>query len=170
MKESLTITVSTDPNTNKYRISVVNPNDKDDVDTDRSDGKYWAEYDSPSGVLAGKIDVYNKPYTLKMLKVENGSGDGLAGVEFSLYRAVMVYGGLVKDFYPLPGYESLITTEQTAEYEKGQIPKIDNTLIPRKYYLTEKKPLTGYEAMGKDLILTITDTGIIDIEDDAQSG
>ncbi len=145
-----------------YGITMNNPNDTDD-DTihTAADGKNWAEYDSPSGVLSGKIDIYNKPYTLKVMKVQGGSDTPINGAEFALYRAVMLYGNLEKDFYPMVGYESLVSGNGV---DRGVIPKIDNTLAPRKYYLTEKTPPPGYYGLSDDLIVTITNIGEVIIE------
>ena len=167
MEQPVTFTVT--KNGTDYGITFTNPNDTayNESDTDHTDGKYWAEYDSPAGIFGGIVDIYNKPYSLRVIKVQTDTEIPLNGAEFSLYRAVMQYGSLVKDYQPIPGYESLVTGD---EVETGVIPKIDNTLIPRQYYLTEKTPPPGYEGLSDDLIITITEKGDIRIESDAQTG
>lgn len=144
-----------------------NANDADN-DSIRTDGKNWAEYTTPTEVMAAKIDVYNKPYTLQMIKVDGNTKKGLDGVEFKLYKDTVILGEMRKGFKPVAGYESLVTDEN------GVIPKIDNTLPPlenKKYYLEEfaVKEGSGYTKLDEDIIFTVSELGIIECKNENAS-
>ena len=67
-------------------------------------------------------------------------------------------GGTVqKDYYPIDGYEDLISGQG------GVIPGIDQTLSPGSYYLTETRAPEGFtlEDPVREVLFTITDTGQI---------
>lgn len=147
-----------------------NPNDPPeqnmtDDDTDPTDGKNWAEYTSPyrpsptSAAMAGRINIYNKPFTLQVKKVHGISGMPLEGVEFALHKDYYFLGGLQESLEALPGYTRLVTDEN------GVIPKIDETLAPLDggyyYYLRETKPLAGYEGLPEDIKFNVSDIGVI---------
>ena len=138
-----------------------NANDPaEDNDNAPSDGKNWAEYtlNNDNQIMAAKIDIYNKPFTLEMKKIDGGTKTALEGVEFQLFKDTMILGVLRKGFDPIAGYESLITDAN------GIIPKIDNTLQPlenKKYYLHEEHTKEGYALLEEDIVFTVSDLGII---------
>ena len=108
--------------------------------------------------LIAYIDVYNKPFTLTALKVDCLTGEVLRGAHFALYRSVNGIDGAVKDLNPIPGYEDLVSDSN------GVIPKIDKTLEPGKYYLTETIPPPNHDAHEEDIIFTVFRNGIIHID------
>lgn len=136
----------------------------DENDSIRSDGKCWAEYTTPTNNgMAAKIDIYNKPFTLQVKKVQGGSGTPLPGVKFALHKDVEVLGKLQESFDALPGYTELTTDSN------GVIPKIDQTLVPlegKSYYLRETQPLDGYEGLEEDIKFNVTDIGVITCENE----
>ena len=160
-------TITSWSNDNDAQIAAItptpaNPPDKDD-DTDHTDGKNWAEYTTPSNIMAAKIDVYNKPFTLDMKKINGTTKEPLGGVKFSLYKDTIIFGNKKKAFDPIVGYEELVTDAN------GIIPKIDNTLPPlegKRYYLTEYETLDGYSLLDEDIIFTVSELGIIHCEND----
>ena len=123
----------------------------------------WRSSDTVADNLFAYIDVYNKPFTLTAVKVDNVTDDVLGGAHFALYRSVVGIDGTVKDLEPIDGYADLVTDSN------GVIPKIDKTLEPGKYYLTETEPPPGYEALKEDIIFTISANGIINIESEGYS-
>lgn len=128
-----------------------------DDDKDPSDGKNWAEYNENSEILVATIDVYNKPFTLSVVKADSADKQKtLAGAHFELYKSVVSsIAGEIKDFHPMTGYEDLITNSD------GVIPGIDESLIPQTYYLTETQAPADYEMRGEDIVFEIMDNGEI---------
>ena len=108
--------------------------------------------------LIAYIDVYNKPFTLTALKVDRVTGEALSNAHFALYRSVNGIDGAVKDLEPIPGYADLVTDSN------GIIPKIDKTLEPGKYYLTETIPPPEHDAHEEDIIFTVFGNGMIHID------
>lgn len=149
----------------KYSISSwSNENDEDD-DTDNTDGKFWTEYKNDPGYgIAAKIDVYNRPYTLKAIKVDKSNNAPKNGAVFSLHRTITLYGETMKDFNPLLGYDAL---ESGDGVDDGVIPKIDNTLDPDTYYLTEQQQPSGYVKLDEDVVFTISDLGVVSLRNEA---
>lgn len=135
----------------------------DDVDVNnKADGRNWAEYSTTESVMIAKIDIYNKPFTFNVKKIDGSTRAPLEGVEFRLYKDASILGVMQKAFDPMAGYESLMTDNA------GIIPKIDNTLPPlkdnKRYYLTESRPKDGYAVLEEDVIFTVSQLGIIDCE------
>ena len=132
----------------------------DSVTISGNDAIWQTGYKSPNAgdSLIAYIDVFNKPFTLQAKKVDSETNDPLADAHFSLYRSVTAIGGTVKDVAPIPGYEDLVTLAD------GVIPRIDNTLQPGKYYLTEKTPPSGYKLLSEDIVFTVSDLGVVTIE------
>ena len=117
----------------------------------------WCPPDSGNHLIA-YINVYNKPFTLKAVKYDSETNVPLSGAHFALYRSVSGLGGEVKDYNPISEYEDLETDED------GVIPKIDNSLAPGKYYLTETTPPANYEKLSEDVIFTISVLGDVTID------
>ena len=145
-----------------YSISVYNnPNDTDS-DTDTTDGKYWSEYkNNPGDGIAAKIDLYNKPYTFKAIKVDSDTNEPLDGAVFELHRSYVAYGSRIKDRDPMSGYSNLISGDNV---EKGVIPKINETINSGTYYLTEVTPPDGYDSVIDDIMITLTSLGTVSVE------
>ena len=107
--------------------------------------------------LIAYVDVYNPPYTLSAVKVDDSTDALLSGAHFALYRSVNGIGGSVKDINPMTGYEDLVTGAD------GLIPGIDNTLPPGTYYLSETSAPPDYEGLSRDIIFNISELGEISI-------
>ena len=114
--------------------------------------------------LIAYIDIYNKPFNFTALKVDSVSGEALSGAHFALYRSVQGIDGEVKDLDPIHGYSDLVSDQN------GVIPKIDKTLQPGKYYLTETSPPRDHDPHERDIIFTVFANGIITIDSEGHSG
>ena len=112
----------------------------------------------PGDHFAAYIDIFNKPFTLTALKVDCITGSVLSNAHFALYRSVTGIDGSIKDLEPMPGYEDLVSDSD------GIIPKIDKTLEPGKYYLTETIPPPNHDAHEEDIIFTVFRNGVIHID------
>ncbi len=151
----------------KYSITTwSNDNDTDD-DTDNSDGKFWVEYKNDPGYgIAAKIDVYNRPYTLRAVKVNKRNNDPINDVVFSLHRTITLYGEKVKDFNPLLGYDSLKSGDGV---DDGVIPKIDNTLEPDTYYLAEQEAPDDFAELDSDVKFTVSKLGVVTLDSESNN-
>ena len=109
-------------------------------------------------IFSAYIDIFNKPFTLTALKIDCITGEVLSNAHFALYRSVNGIDGAVKDLEPIPGYDDLVSDTN------GIIPKIDKTLEPGKYYLTETIPPPNHDAHQEDIIFTVFRNGIIHID------
>lgn len=108
------------------------------------------DYDSDTSTLV----IKNKPFTLKAIKVDGNDGSLMEGVHFALYRQIKASNGsLRKDYYPMEGYEDLVSGSD------GTIPLIHETLKQGTYYLVETQSVAGYDFPGKDVLFTISSNG-----------
>ena len=123
-----------------------------------------AEQPIPSQIILSLILIYNKPFSLTALKIDSVTDELLSDAHFALYRSVAGIDGAVKDLDPMPGYADLVTDQN------GVIPKIDKTLAPGKYYLTEISPPPGHEVIEEDIVFTVYSNGIISIDSEEQRG
>ena len=110
------------------------------------------------------IDVFNKPFTLQAVKISTRTNAPIGGAHFALYRNVQGLGGQVKDYTPMAGYEDLVCDDS------GVIPKIDNTLPPGTYYLTETVPPAGHKGISGDVVFTVSALGSVMMESDGLNG
>ena len=103
--------------------------------------------------IVAYVDIYNKPVELKVIKQDKDSKRGLPGAHFALYRSVASgIGGEIKDYNPIPGYEDLVSGIG------GVLEKVDSTLEPGKYYLTETEAPPGFiSESNTDVVFVITD-------------
>ena len=135
-------------------ISITVSNGTFSVSADETDGY---EYNSSSQTLS----IRNVPYTLTAIKIDTANNSPLENAHFALYRQVMGSGGRMrKDYYPIEGYEDLVSDEN------GQIPGIDQSLAAGSYYLTETQAPDGYELPTpvNEVLFTIGETGKITVE------
>ena len=163
MKEPVSFTI-TGSDGNYSIASWNNENDSDDDENNKSDGRNWAEYSTEESVMIAKIDIYNKPFTFDVKKIDGTTRVPLDNVEFRLYKDASILGVMQKAFDPMAGYESLLTDAN------GIIPKVDNTLPPlkdnKRYYLMESRPKEGYAKLQEDVIFTISPLGVIECENE----
>ncbi len=101
--------------------------------------------------------VRNKPFTLRVIKVDGNTDSPLAGAEFALHAQVTVDGVTAIDDQPVSGCGSLVSEAD------GTIPMLDNTLLPRTYELRELSAPDGYQAAGSALRFTLSPTGAISL-------
>ena len=102
----------------------------------------WNNYHKLPGTteeVVAYIDVYNKPFTLKAVKVDSEDDTVLEGVHFALFKAVSSVDGLVPSDQPISGYNDLVTNSN------GEIPRITQGLEKGTYFLREITPKPGYK-------------------------
>lgn len=118
------------------RVRILNP---------ENDG--WVNHkDTGSDDMIGDIIVYNKKLTLNMIKYSASTSEPLARAEFELFKGTkQPDGSYLQNYYPIKGYESLVSGTEGVTPTDGVIPKIDETLPPGRYFLKEKRAPNGYE-------------------------
>ena len=113
------------------------------------------------------VTIKNKAYTLQAVKEDSYSNEAMAGVKFALYKEVNEAGtgNPMPDYYPMSGYENLVTDEN------GIIPKIamknsekPTGLTAGTYYLREVETPSGYNSLGIYLRIIISETGEISLQ------
>ena len=107
------------------------------------------------------LEIRNEPFTLTFRKEDANDSAPLEGAQFALYRQVKTNdGGLRKDYYPLTGYENLVSGED------GIITGINESLPVGTYYLTETRAPEGYELANPvdEVLFTISVTGEITVQ------
>ena len=106
--------------------------------------------------VASTITVRNRPFSLKVVKVDEKTGNALLGVHFAIYRQVAnSTGQMVRDTRPVEGYGNLVTDA------RGLIAEDLSGLKLGTYYLTETQKLDNYKALGGDVVFTIGDSGTV---------
>ena len=104
------------------------------------------------------IDIYNKPFTLQVVKKKANAQEPLADAHFQLYKVRPDNeGNEMKDYVPVnwDGVSDLVSGAD------GVIPHIDEELIPMKYYLTETRAPRKYNKLTEDVELTVNELGEI---------
>ena len=114
----------------------------------------WNDYhlpDEQGNLLVAYIDIYNKPFTLKAVKVDKDDNEKLLeGVHFALYRAVNSVDGLIPDVSPMSGYTDLVTDSD------GVIPNITQNIPEGTYFLKETTPKSGYKNIDRYIRFVIS--------------
>ncbi|MCR4845313.1 MAG: hypothetical protein K5865_01065 [Eubacterium sp.] len=104
--------------------------------------------------LVAYIDLYNKPFSFKILKVDSAAGTPLQGAEFDLYRAIEVKGVMKKDYSPIQNYVGMVSDSS------GVVLDTEDLSQPGTYYITETKAPKGYKIAKEDIVFTISKEGI----------
>ena len=113
----------------------------------------WQSWKNLNDGITAYIDFFNKPYTLRVTKVDGLTHQPLSNAHFALYRGVQGIGGYVKDTSPIIGFSDLVTDSD------GIVPLSDGILPPGRYYLTETAPPEDYQPLDTDIIFTISGSG-----------
>lgn len=127
----------------------------------------WNDWHAPyvSGdQLVAYIDVYNKRFTLKAVKVDKDDNTvTLENAQFALYRSVNSVDGLIPDINPISGYETLTTDEN------GVIPLITESLPDGTFFLRETQSAAGYKPFLRPIRFTIRENDVV-LFDDTSGG
>lgn len=103
--------------------------------------------------LVARIDIYNKPFTLKVKKVDSATKAPVEGAHFALYKCV----NGIKDYTPMSGYEDIVSGAD------GFIAEISEALPRGTYCLEEKAPPSGYVKPESDIRFTISSSGSVTV-------
>ena len=104
-----------------------------------------------------EIQLKNKTFNFTVKKIDESTQEPMAGVHFAIYKQRQSTAGLMKDYYPLNGYDDLVTDSE------GELPERLRNIRPGTYYLEEVSTLDGYTLLESDIEFTISETGGITI-------
>ena len=113
----------------------------------------------PNGSYSGGtlLEIRNRSYDIRFEKLDRDTRTPLEGVHFALHKEVTVGGVTQMDFYPMRGYEDLVTDSN------GIIPLLNNTLVPGNYSLRETQTLPGYRGMDGYLDFSVDSRGNVTV-------
>lgn len=119
----------------------------------------------PSDENIGTLIVKNQLYAFRIRKLGMARPEGrrlLEGVEFEIYHQVRstTTGQLMRDYYPLSGYDNLVSNAQGVVLDPEDIGK---RLEPGTYYLHEKHALARHLPLSGDICFNISDKGVVTI-------
>ena len=125
----------------------------------------WRDYHLPlsdGDRLVAYIDVYNKPFILQAIKVDNkevdneGNPKPIQGVKFALYHGVNSLGGMTPGqiVNPVETYGNLITDAN------GVIPNISQGLEQGVYFLKEVSAKSGYKLLDRYIPIYVKENDV----------
>ena len=136
-------------------------NNSDEDDSEEPARYTVSQVNKPTALEMPVVTVRNRAFTVKAKKTDAYTGYALEEAKFSLYKQKKDYhtGELIPDYNPMEGFEELITDSD------GIIPLINIAhLKAGTYYLREKEALPGYKALGGDIQFTISDQGMMTLD------
>lgn len=149
-------------------LNVVITKDENGLDSSGGDnGNYWVDPSTadPTGVYQAVIDVHNRPFGLKAVKIDGETQEVMKGATFALYKGVKNQKGeIIKDYFPMAGYESLVSGAD------GVIPQITNVLLPGIYFLAELSVSEPYLVLDVPVEFSISNLGYVTILNASQCG
>ncbi len=141
-------------------------------DNDVKDRK-WANYKPGENGIVAYVDVYNKPFNFKIMKMDSlDSEELLTGAHFALYKqAKTTISGYVKNKDPMTGFEDLVTVNGEVEVcgeQSGRVIRLGDT--DSVYFLTETQAPPNYAKMDKDIMFKISPSGRPSLIENEYSG
>ena len=139
----------------------------DEADTD------WVKQKPGSNGMTAYIDVYNKPFNFKIVKMDSTDPDTkLSAAHFALYKqANTTISGYVKNKEPMVGFEDMVTVNGELEICGGNSGR---TINPGNngsvYFLTETKAPFNYNLPDSDIIFRISALGVPSLISDEYNG
>ena len=124
------------------------------VTTDATSNKVVVNNSDPNNPV---LTIKNIRYDFSINKLDKNTHQAIKDVKFELHKMRTVGGVTVVDFYPIAGYENLLTDEN------GIIPRIDSTLPAGTYELREVETPVTHHSLNYYVMFTVTDTGDIRI-------
>ena len=121
----------------------------------------WAKWKNGENGITAYVDIYNKPFNLKLQKTDGASNIPLSSAHFALYKQVnSTVGGLEKNKNPMSGFEDLVTVNGKVDIcggNSGRVlrPGTDGTV----YFLKETKAPTNYTKLDEDVVFYISALG-----------
>ena len=119
--------------------------------TGGEDGAVTVTGPDADGMITVRVVNFKSYYIA--VKKDAVTDDPVSGARFALYKQEQGKNGPMKDYFPLTGYEALITDDS------GVIPQIDGTLPAGTYYLTETAAPRAYLRLETDIVFSLNAGG-----------
>ena len=126
-----------------------------------SDG--WRSSEPGANGITGYVNIYNKPFELKLYKHDLNDPDmALEDAHFAVFRQLYSsIAGYSKSATPMTGFED-IATDSAGEIVLSSA--TGTVLKPGVYYLTETAAPAYHQILNEDVILTVSENGLITVE------
>lgn len=135
--------------------------------------KKWANWKTGENGITASVDIYNKQFNFKIVKVDSDQSPiKLGGAHFALYKqANTTISGYVKNKDPMTGFEDLQTVNGEVNICGGSSGRvIDPGEKGAVYFLTETAAPPNYNKLDEDIIFKISPIGVPTMISDSYNG
>ena len=140
---------------------------------DCKDDTHWANTKPGSYGLSAYVDIYNKPFNFKLVKMDNvETGLMLDNAHFALYKQTnTTIGGYEKNRDPLTGFEDMVTVNGELYICGGDSGRsINPGANGSVYFLTEIQAPLNYTKLEDDIIFRVSPLGKPELIGDSYNG
>lgn len=133
----------------------------------------WANGKQGENGITAFVDVYNKQFNFKIMKMDSKDSNILLGsAHFAVYKqANTTISGYVKNRDPMDGFEDLVTYNGVVDICGGDSGRVINPGEKGAvFFLTETKAPFNYTKLDQDIIFRISPLGIPSLISDSYSG
>ena len=133
----------------------------------------WANGKPGSDGLSAYVDVYNKQFNFKVVKMDSAeTGAMLDNAHFALYKQTnTTIGGYEKNRDPLTGFEDMVTVDGELYICGGDSGR---SLNPGSrgsvYFLTETQAPLNYTKLNDDIVFRVSPIGVPSMISDSYQG
>lgn len=141
-------------------------------DTDIKD-KDWAKWKTGAHGITAYVDIYNKPFNLKIAKMDSTDTSIMLGsAHFALYKqSNTTISGYVKNKDPLTGFEDMVTVNGEVDVCGGNSGRVinpgENGAV---FFLTETEAPPNYTKLDSDVIFRVSALGVPTLISDSYKG
>lgn len=138
-------------------------NDGSEWGSEDADDLKWANWKPGENGILDFVDVYNKPFNLKIMKIDSEDPSlKLGSAHFALYKqANTSISGYVKNKDPMTGFEDMITVNGEVDVCGGDSGRVINPGSEGSvYFLTETEAPFNYTKLDEDIVFKISPIGI----------
>ena len=133
----------------------------------------WANGKPGSNGITAYVDIYNKQFNFKIMKMDSEDPNILLGsAHFELYKqSNTAISGFVKYPYPMEGFEDLVTVNGVVDVCGGNSSRVINPGEKGSvYFLTEKQAPFNYKRLQHDIMFHISPLGVPSLISDSCEG
>ena len=145
-----------------------------------ADDKKWADWSKGYSGIVAFVDIYNKPFSLKITKVDETNNNlKLSSAHFALYKQMnSSINGYYKSDKPMAGFEDLVTFNGSVEIcgtdsgrtihpgDKGTVYFLTETVAPPNYLELDDDIVFHISPIGKPSIINgLDDVDIVETGD-----
>ena len=168
LSKALKFKVNTDDSVSLFYEDGVTPwGDTDIKDED------WAKWKTGAHGITAYVDIYNKPFNLKIAKMDSTDTSIMLGsAHFALYKqSNTTISGYVKNKDPLTGFEDMVTVNGEVDVCGGNSGRVinpgENGAV---FFLTETEAPPNYTKLDSDVIFRVSALGVPTLISDSYNG